>query len=400
MSDRYRQAAEVTSGDKIRPAAERPVLLYVVNLDWAFISHRLHLAVAAERAGYEVHVAAEATSMPDVQQIISRGFRFHEIAFDRGSRDLRSHLRAIWQLFMLYRKIRPAIVHHVTVKPVLFGTLAARLSRVPHIVNAISGMGYLFSNEARARSASSRLVLAAYRMLFATSRVRVIFQNRDDLNFFIDQRLISTARAVLIRGAGVELEKFRPSEVEPSEIAVVLPARMVWDKGVLEFRAAAQQLKAEGVAASFKLAGGLDPASATAVPVAWLTSAVDSGDVSWLGHCADMAQLLQDTQIVCLPTTYREGLPKSLLEAAASGCAIVTTDAPGCREIVRHEITGLLVSANDAKALADALRTLITDRELRRRLGLAARQYVEAEFSDARVQSDTLNLYAAMLARR
>jgi len=370
-----------------------PVLLYVVNVAWFFVSHRLHLAVAARAAGYEVHVAAAGVKPADVERIESAGVTFHPIPFERGKSNPGAEAHTFVTLLRLYRPLRPAIVHHVTVKPVLLGTLAARLARVPRIINAISGMGYLFTGAERSRSLRSRMVLAAYRALFASPRVVVLFQNADDRDFFIVQRLVKAGGASLIEGSGVDPEEFRSRVKDTSPVTVVLPARMLWDKGVAEFREAARILRAAGVEARFLLAGDLDPHNPAGVPRNWLDAAAASGDVEWLGHQSDMATLLGHATIVCLPS-YREGLPKALLEASACECAIVTTDVPGCRTVVKHEVTGLLVPPREAKPLAEALRRVIEDPALRARLGRAARQRVETELSARKVSERTLALYS------
>jgi glycosyltransferase involved in cell wall biosynthesis len=376
---------------------ERPVLLFVVNVAWFFRSHRLQLALAARQAGFDVHVATAPDTPEDVRAIEAAGLRHHPLNLRRGRWGLVEEWRLVRELRALYRNLRPAIVHQVTIKPVMFGTLAARLARVPGIVNSISGLGFIFIAKGALARIRRVTVLGAYRLVFRRRDVRVIFQNDDDLQLFLQHRVVRPSQAVLIRGAGVELDRFQPRRREGPEILAVLPARMLWDKGVREFCDAAARLRAAGVAARFVLAGGLDPGNPAAIDAAWLESEVRAGNVEWWGHRDDIAEVFAQAAIVCLPS-YREGLPRALLEAAASGCALVATDVPGCREVVSHEITGLLVPAREPAPLAHALRRLVEDAALRQRLSEAARRRVVEEFSAERVNADTLALYRQVLA--
>lgn len=375
---------------------DRPVLLFVVNVAWFFCMHRLHLARAAQAAGFEVHVATAPDTPEDVARIEAMGLRFHPLALQRGRRGMVEELRLTRQLYLLYRAIRPDIVHHVTIKPVLMGTLAARAARLPAIINAMSGLGFVFTAVGGRATARRKAVTSAYRVLFASSRVRVIFENNDDLVFFTRGGVVRRERAALIRGAGVDLQRFRWQRQEQDPPLVVLPARMLWDKGVREFCEAAAGLRKSGVLARFALVGGLDAANPAAIPEAWLNEQTRGGAVEWWGHRQDIAAVYSQARIACLPS-YREGLPTVLLEAAASGCALITTDVPGCREVVKHAETGLLVPARDSVALADALATLIADAPRCVQLASAARMRVVAEFSVETVRRDTLQLYGQAL---
>lgn len=375
----------------------RPVLLLVVNVAWYFNLHRLALAKAAQKAGFEVHVATAPDTVQDVSQIERAGLVYHPLNMSRGRWRPIEDLCLILRLVRLHRRIRPDLVHHITIKPVLFGTLAARVARVRGIVNAMSGLGFVFIATGFRAVVRRRLVMLAYRVLFACKRVRVIFENSDDLHLFISRAIVDRSRAVVIRGVGVDPRRF-PRRKEPLGMPlVVLAGRMLWDKGVREFCEAAAALRAEGLPARFALVGPLDPENPAAVPASWLEEQQRSNTVEWWGHRSNMAEVYSQASVVCLPS-YREGLPTVLVEAGASGCAIVATDVPGCREVVSDSVTGLLVPPRNADALAAALRRLIIDSELRSSLAANAFNFVVNELSEDKITQMTLRLYRDMLA--
>ena len=386
----------MTKSDEIGRSGAPPVLLFVVNVAWFFRLHRLHLAQAAKRAGFEVHVATAPDAALDVEEIRNAGLIYHEITVKRGVSTFAAEARLIVSLFRLHRQVRPAIVHHVTIKPVLWGTLAARAAGTRAVVNSISGLGTLFALTGLRGSIARFLLTATYRLLFGQSGVHVIFENSDDLSLFLKKRVIPAERTTLIRGAGVNLRTFRDEGLRGGIPVVILAARMLWDKGVAEFCAAASLLRQRGVAARFVLVGRADPDNPTAVPTEWLAEQQRVGCVEWWGHRDDMSTVYSSADIVCLPS-YREGLPTVLLEGAACGCALVATDVPGCREVVQHEETGLLVPPRDAQALARTLGTIVQNADMRRRLADAALRKVREEFSVEMVQGETLRLYSHLL---
>jgi len=374
--------------------ATRARLLLVINVGWFFLSHRLALAQAARDAGYEVHVACGIDDEEEAQAIESHGLTFHRLDIARSGTAPLRELRLIAHLYSLYRRLRPAVIHHVTIKPVLYGGVICRLTGRARVVHAISGLGYVFGAEGVRGGVLRRLVRALYRVALSGGNMRVIFQNQDDLRAFIDRGLLPPEHAVLIRGSGVDLKCFSPRGEPAEPVQVLLPARMLRDKGVFEFIQAARLLRARGVRARFVLAGGVDQDNPQGIPADELKAAAEAAGVHWLGLRTDMVEMLSATHIVCLPS-YREGLPKSLLEAAAMGKPMVATDVPGCREVVLHDRTGLLVPARDAQALADALHDLITDPERRAAMGRAARILCEAEFGVDSVVRQTLEIYRA-----
>jgi glycosyltransferase involved in cell wall biosynthesis len=370
-------------------------ILIVANVSWFFVSHRLPIALGARDAGYDVHVAAQ----PDgsVEVIEAAGIPFHPIPLQRGAAGLAADIETLAALHRLYRSLRPAIAHHVTLKPVLFGGLAARAARVPHVVSAIAGMGSVFL----AAGTAARLRVGAVRRLLRVATGRdgdwFIFQNDADRTEFAAQGIGHPGRTVLIPGSGVDLQRFHPTTEPPGVPLVVLPARMLRDKGVSEFVSAARQLRGAGEQARFALVGALDPDNPSALAREELEAWVRAGDVEWWGHRADMPEVYRDCHVVCLPS-YREGMPKALLEAAAAGRCVVTTDVPGCRDCVDPGASGLLVPPRDASALADALRELLADPARRAAMGRAARRRAERDFGIEAVVDATLGLYRRCLA--
>lgn len=383
-----------------RPARLRggppPRLLFVVNVDWFFLSHRLPLAVAAREAGLHVTVAAADTGQAD--QIRRAGLEFVPLAMTRGGTGLGAELATVAALARLYRRLEPDLLHHVTIKPVLYGSLAARLLPRTRVVNAIPGLGYAFSRE------SGRLLRAgaqaAYRMALAGGRTRTIFQNPEDRHDFVRKSIVREDHTVLIRGSGVDPARFVPRPEPPGEPVVVLASRMLWEKGVGQFVEAARLLRGRGMRARFALVGGADDENPGGVPAEQLRAWAAEGVVEWWGHRDDMPAVLAQSAVLVLPSFYKEGLPKVLLEGAASARPLVATDIRGCREIVRPEHNGLLVPPRDAGALADAVGRLLESPELRRRFGLAGRALVEREFTQARVVEQTLAVYRELLGDR
>lgn len=378
------------------PAIPPPIrVLFNVNVGWFFISHRLPIARAARDAGFEVHVAADVESESEADTIRQEGMVFHRVPLSRGSLSLARDVAYLARIGDVIRRVKPQLVHNVTVKPVVYGSIAARLLRVPQIVNAVSGLGYAFI-EGGSRRLVSKLVQTAYRVALGKRRIRVIFQNEDDLNAFVGARIIERSQAVLIRGSGVDTAVFVSSEEPPGVPRVVLPARMLRDKGVVEFAEAARRLASEGCSANFVLAGMADSANPAGLSREELATLERTTGVRWVGHVANMPALYADAHVVCLPS-YREGLPKALIEACAAGRPIVTTDVPGCRDVVRDGYNGILVRPRDVTSLANALRRLITDSALRASMGAAGRSRAEGEFDVDSVVRATLSLYREML---
>lgn len=372
----------------------RPRLLFLVTEDWYFASHRLHLARAALAAGYRVAVATRVST--HAERIRAEGI---EVLPFELARRAGNPLAEVWSLVRLMRRWRPDILHNVALKPAAVGSLAALVAGVPTVINAVSGMGYLYINRSLKARLLRPLATAAFRLLLGRQRCRLIVQNVDDQAFFRDAGMVSAAAIHLIRGAGVDVHHFRPSP-EPAGIPVcALVARLLWDKGVGELVEAARLLKAEGVQLRVALVGRPDPHNPRSIPEDTVRAWQAEGVVEYWGHRDDIAAVWAQASIAVLPS-YREGLPKSLLEAAACGRPLVTTDVPGCRELVADGDNGLLVPARTIAPLADALRRLATDPILRQRLGARARERTMVEFSEAVIVEQTLDLYHSLIADR
>lgn len=371
-----------------------PRLLFLVTEDWYFISHRLSLARAARDAGFRVSVACRVDRHE--AEIKREGFRLIPLSFNRRSLNPLRELALVSSIAKMYRAERPDIAHHVSLKPVLYGSIAARLARVPSVVNAFTGLGYAFIARDAKGLAVRALLIRLLRFALAGLRAKTILQNDDDAATLLKAGLVKPADLVLIRGSGVDLKAFQPSVPPPGVPVVVLPARLLWDKGVGEFVDAARRLKAVGVRARFALVGDSDLENHSAVPPGTLAAWKAEGVVELWGRREDMAAVFAACHLVCLPS-YREGMPKTLLEAAASARACVTTDVPGCRDAVGDGLTGLLVPVRDSAALAKALRRLIEDPELRARMGEHGRRLAEERFSQEKVASETLALYRELL---
>src|SRR3954447_2675229 len=390
-------------------ARQRPKLLFLVTEDWYFWSHRLPIARAARDAGFEIVVAARERTHGD--RIRAEGFRFEPLGWRRRGDRVVGAGRAVAAIAALYRRERPDIVHHLALKPVLFGAAALllafpRRAGRPACIAAVNGLGSGFSST----SGVARLARAALGrgLRHAAGNARIIVQNPEDREALA--RLgIDPARLVLIRGSGVDTAHFAPLP-EPvakpggPSIRVALVGRMLRSKGVPDAVAAVRLLRAEGLAIELVLAGPTDPDNPDSLDDRALAAFAAEPGVVWLGRVEDVREVWKEAAIAVLPSTYGEGLPKSLLEAASCGRAIVASDMPGCREIVRPVRpggeTGLLVPPGDVAALARAIAALARDPQRRRAMGRAGRLLVEREFAEERIAAQTLALYERALRER
>jgi glycosyltransferase involved in cell wall biosynthesis len=365
-------------------------IILFANTEWYLYNFRLSLAQALRGEGHEVVLVSPPGKYS--RSLEEAGFRWKSFPLSRQGTNPLAELATVWRLRNLYRMEKPDIVHHFTIKCVLYGSLAAHTSgiRIRGIINAITGLGFVFIGRGWREGGLRWLVRALYRV--ALKNTQVVFQNVDDRALFFDLGLVVENQVYLIPGSGVDTSRFVVEPDQPEPALIVLPARMLWDKGVGEFVEAAQILKEQGVVARFALVGDTDPNYPACVPEQQLNEWQSAGIVEWWGWQDDMLAVYSRAHIVCLPS-YREGLPRTLAEAAACGRALVAADVPGCRSIVRQGENGFLVPVRDAKALAEALRTLILDASLRRKMGLCGREIVVREYSMEKVLADTLKLY-------
>lgn len=369
-------------------------LLLSSNTDWYLYNFRLALAKYLRQEGIEVSLLSPPGKF--VPLLEESGFRW--IPWELGRKTLAPwrELASLWQVYAIYRREKPDLVHHHTVKPVLYGTLAARMAGVPGVVNSITGRGYIFLGEDQRARLLKRLVVPFYRLAFNSNRCGVIFENQNDQQYFVDNHLIPQERTWLIEGVGVDPERFSP-QPEPTGVPVVLlAARMLWDKGVGVLVEAARQLKSE-MPVRVALAGEPDPGNPATVSRQTLENWHSEGVIEWWGWQPDMPKIYNQSHIVALPTMYGEGVPTTLLEGAACGRPLVASDIPGCRQVVQDGHNGFLVPPNDPIALAQALKRLISDPALRGRMGNASRQLVLEKFTHARVNAATLSVYRHIL---
>lgn len=378
-------------------------LLYFVTEDWFFCSHFIERAGAARRAGHRVSVLTRVSH--DAGRIRAAGLELVPLHLERHGINPLAELRLLWRVLRAYRRCRPDLVHQFALKPILHGTLAARLLRLTGqrlaVINAPVGMGFVFTSEQRLARWLRPLLNLGLRWLLNPPGSRVVFENGDDLDAAVREGLARRPAVELIRGAGVDVRRFTPragagSRPGTGAPVVILVARLLWDKGVGEYVEAARLLHRAGVRARLWLVGAPDAGNPAAVPVAQLRAWHNAGLIEWLGPRRDVATLLQRAQIACLPS-YREGLPKALLEALACGLPVITTDVPGCRELVQPGVNGLLVAPRDASALAKVLAGLLQEPGLQQAFGRAARRLAAREFTTERVQRQTLALYQRVL---
>lgn len=372
------------------------VLLFA-NTDWYLYNFRRSLAQAIRDAGHDLILVSPPG--PYGEKLQAMGFRWIVAPMERRSLNPLKELSLVNWLRRLIVRERVELVHGFTIKCAVYGSLAGRLARVPARVNAVAGMGYVFTSS----DAKARLLRPLVRGLMAAalggSNARLILQNPDDVELFRRAKLVDASQIHLIAGSGVDCRRFTPSEMPastPERFRIVLPARLLWDKGLAEYVDAATRLHAEGRKIDFLLAGTPDPGNPAAVPEKTLVSWENAGLVKRLGHVDDMPGLFRSVDAVVLPS-YREGLPKGLIEAAASGLPLVTTNVPGCREVVTHGVDGLLVPAKDGAALAAAIAQLHDDTTLRKRLGAAARETALTKFDERLVLKRTLDVYRELL---
>lgn len=369
----------------------RRVMLFA-NTDWYLFNFRLSLANAIRAAGHEVILVSPTGSYGP--KLLELGFVWIAFNFSRQGTNPFTELRTVFRLFKLYQAYRPDIVHHFTIKCVIYGGLAARLANIQKIIAAVTGLGHVFTTNSRKNVLLRPLVRSLYR--FSLGASRVIFQNPDDLGQFLDAGLVSKDRIHLIRGSGVDTSRFSPgvrqTATSPACLTILLVARLLREKGIAEFIDASKISGNRGANLEFVIAGDPDdgnPSSYTAADVAAWSKL---RNVKFLGHVTDMPGLYAKADIVVLPS-YREGTPRSLIEAAACGLPLVASDVPGCREICRHGLNGLLVAVRDSRQLADAILDLATNAGKRHDFGKYSRSLVEAEFSEARIIRETLALY-------
>ncbi len=371
-----------------------PSLLFVVNSARFFRSHRLPLAVEADRRGWTAAVVCGANSGEEALEAL--GVRVITVPLARSGLDPFAEWSLYRRLSQIYRDRRPTIVHHITIKPVIYGSWAAARRRVPVVINAVPGLGWIYTAEGPWSRLRRTFVDLLYRSTRLHRRMHFIFQNEDDRREFVSAIGVPPATTHLVRGSGVDLSEFVPVPEFPGPMTFALVARMLFDKGVGEFVAAARQLKRRHSDWRFLLIGDVDAGNRSSLSAGELRAWQDEGVIEWLGHRDDIAWQMAAAHVICLPS-YREGLPKTLIEAAAAGRPAIASDVPGCREVVRDQVTGLLVPPRTVAPLVDAMSRLGGDAGLRARMGEAARRSIEHGYSVDDVVKETFLVYERAL---
>ena len=369
-------------------------ILFVVNVDWIFISHRLPIAEAALKAGYAVVVAAKDSGRAN--EIRVKGIEFIDIPISRSGTNPFVEVQLLYCFLKLYLKVKPDLLHHVTMKPVIYGSIIAKILKIK-TVNAISGLGYIFT--ANRTGLVQRLMVFLMRIGFSKKNNHLIFQNKDDFRELKNLKIFRKETAIsFVKGVGVNLEEYSFETIKNQRLlSIVFPARMLWDKGVSEFIEAAKILQRTYYdKVFFELHGKIDSENKMGVPISYLKEQEIDGYLKWFGHKEDMISLFQTTDIVVLPS-YREGMPKVLIEACAAGIPIVTTDAIGCRDCVDESENGFKVPVKSVIPLANAIEKLLLSSDLRKEMGSCSHKKAIKEFDQKQVIAKHLAIYKSLV---
>jgi glycosyltransferase involved in cell wall biosynthesis len=364
-------------------------LLIVINTDYALMSHRIDLAINAKKDGFEVHIACGVTELKE--KIQGLGFVLHDIKISRSGINIFKELMVFLRILSLLRKLTPSAIHFITIKPIVYGGIASRILRLDGVIFAVSGLGYVFSSEQLKAKIIQRIIKPIYKYVFNGKNSKVILQNHHDINFMMNSALVHEESIVHIPGAGVSLEEY-PVTLEPKNLNILMASRLLSDKGVFEFIEASNKVMKVFPKAQFTLAGGLDYGNPECISENDLMIILANSNVSYIGYCNNIYNEICNCNIAVLPS-YREGLPKFLIEAAASGRASITTFAPGCSDVVDNYITGLLVPIKNSDALSDAIIFLLKNETLRNEMGKKAREKAEKIYSINDVINTHLDLY-------
>ena len=376
-----------------------PKVLLVSNTSWYLYNFRLPLIRDLRERGYRVALVAPHDGYTCLLQ--AEGFTVHPWLVARSSVNPLKEVHALVDLLRIYRREKPDLVHHFTIKACLYGTIAAKGARVYRVINAVTGLGHVFLGTRRRSRVLRQAIKPLYRAAFKARRSTVVFQNAADQEKLIQLGVTASERARLIHGSGVDIERFRPHEDSSGyfrdPLQILFPSRLIREKGTAELLHACRRLWSEGLAMELLVAGALDSGNRSALSDSELAELQADPRIRCLGHVVEMEELYAASDIVVLPS-WREGLSRALVEAAAMERPIITTDVPGCRDVIDHGCSGLLVPLRDARAIELAIRLLIQNQDLARRFGKAARKRVVAEFQVSRVNQSTLQQYDELLA--
>ena len=364
-------------------------IILLANTDWYLYNYRLSLAKELQSQGHDIILISPNGSY--VSKLEKAGFCWKEFTLSRHGVNPFAELNTIYRLVKLFFREKPDLIHNFTIKCVLYGSMAAHIAGIKSIVNSVTGRGLLFSSRNILAILGRPLIKLLYRL--SLKYTRVIFQNQTDLDYFVKEHLVLSTQCYLIPGSGVDLDVFKPAPFPKGKPLIILPARMLWEKGILEFIEAAEIVKKAGFKARFALIGEPDPGNPNSIPFQKLEKWKKNGVIEWWGWKDDMAKVYQSASVVCLPSSYGEGLAKCLIEAAACGRPLVASDIPGCREVVFHGKNGYLVPVRDPTALAFYIEKLLNDRDLALRMGNYSRVMASKQFSAKKIVKDTINTY-------
>jgi len=369
-------------------------LLFIVNVDWFFMSHRLPIALEAIKHGYEVHIATTITDKLELLE--SNGLITHDLHLHRSRSNVGAIFSEFSEIYSIIRAVSPDILHLVTIKPVLMGGIAARLAGTPAVVSAVSGLGFIFVNRRVVTLLRRKAVSLLYRLALGHSNQRVIFQNADDRAQLSRLARLSSEQSILIPGSGVDLSLYSRKLAPDGPSVIMFAARLLVDKGVREFVHAAKLVRRSKFHTRFVVVGVVDPLNPASIEQSELDHWKKTGVVELWGYRDDMEQVLSLATIVVFPS-YREGLPKVLIEAAACGRAVITTDVPGCRDAIEDGITGLLVPVRCASAISDTIISLLENSDRCKKMGDAGRKLAEEKFDVRQVIAKHMKIYRDLL---
>jgi len=371
------------------------VVAFVINVDWYFNLHWVERAEYFKSLGYSIHIVSNFSDKNIKNELLGNGYHCHHLDVKRKSINLFNELMSFNKLRKLLKDINPDLIHSITIKPNIYAGLLNRIFLYKPIIYSITGLGAVFSSSDYKFIILKHLITALYKLI-STPQSHFIFENSEDSELFKLLGILKHSNGTVIKGAGIDLNRFKPSS-PPDNGSILFAARLLQDKGLSCLVEAKKLLKQRGCDLSLNVAGIIDNDVSSAIPLSQIEAWAKNGDISWLGNVKDMPNLISQNDVICLPTTYGEGVPRILIEAASCQRAIVTTDVAGCREIVSHDYNGYLAIPNDPNSLADYLQSLIVDRDKLVKFGENGRKKVEEEFSQEMVFEKTLNVYQMLL---
>ena len=372
-------------------------LLIIINVDWFLYSHRLPIILEAKKRGYDVHIATTITDIAKKNSLIEKGFHVHELSFDRSGKNIKRIFKVFVEIIILLFRLKPDILHLVTIQPIILGGIAARIVGINQVVYAISGLGHTFLSKNLNSSILRFFVLKVYRFALATKNRIVIFQNPSDLALLSKESSLSSSETIIIPGSGVDLNKYTYSELPKSMPTILMASRLLISKGIYDYINASKILKKKGLKVEFLLAGKPDKSNPLSISEKEIEQWVKNGYINYLGFQKNINQIIPKSHIVILPSYYPEGLPKILCEAAACGRPVITTNKPGCKDAILNGKTGLLIEERNPQELSKAITKLIKDEKLLKKMSLASRIRAEKKFDIKNIVNKHMEIYNHLL---